>query len=311
MIYRKPAETFYPELEGAASGLIGTLGVRIIDNANGADAVARTTTGMTEVPAGSGHYIATLTAPAAKGEYTILWDTGTVTPESTFTEELEVVATLPAPPVELPGYPTVDTLVAASTVTELTALPPDAQDALRSSAIAAIEEFCGQPFNLEAGVTKHMDGQGANQLFLPRRLEFLAAVLVNGVNVLGAVALSESRSRLHYTGQLAIGYYEQAMAEVTGEKFPTGFDNVAIAGDWGWPQCPEPVTVALRFDMEDTARADTNQLSATVAAYRKLGIRDVSQGPLSVDVQGVPGLTPRVQQLLRPFIWQGEVGALA
>jgi hypothetical protein len=308
VIFHEPSEVFYPELDGADSGLVGTLGVRIISNADDSEAVARITSPMSEAPPGSGHYIAQITAPAVPGEYSIVWDSGVVSPGTVFTEELEVVeGRVPG----LPGYPTVEALVSASGVTELTALPADAQDALRSSSIAAIEEFCGQAFDLEQGVVKHIDGQGANQLFLPRRLDALTAVLINGVNVLGAVALSDSRSRLHYTGMGVFGYYEQAMADVSGERFPTGFDNVTVSGDWGWPECPEPVAVALRFDMEDTARADTNQLSATVAAYRKLGIRDVSQGPLSVDVLGVPGLTPRVQQLLRPFIWQGEVGALA
>ena len=48
------------------TGLTGTLGVRITDNA-GATTLARTTAGITEYPAGSGIYAVTLTSPGAGG----------------------------------------------------------------------------------------------------------------------------------------------------------------------------------------------------------------------------------------------------
>lgn len=57
------------------TGLVGTLGVRIIDNA-GATTVARVTAGIAEYPAGSGIYTKTLAAPATGGQYTLAWDDG-------------------------------------------------------------------------------------------------------------------------------------------------------------------------------------------------------------------------------------------
>lgn len=75
MVLSKPAEAF----EAVAqfdTGLTGTLAVRIIDNA-GATTTARTTTGITEYPAGSGVYEVTLTAPADRGQYSLVWDDGT------------------------------------------------------------------------------------------------------------------------------------------------------------------------------------------------------------------------------------------
>src|SRR4051812_13027425 len=53
-----------------------TLGVRITDN-QGATTTARTTVGITEYPAASGLYAITLTAPAAAGQYSVVWDDGT------------------------------------------------------------------------------------------------------------------------------------------------------------------------------------------------------------------------------------------
>jgi hypothetical protein len=55
------------------TGLTGTLGVRIIDNA-GATTIARVTAGIAEYPAGSGIYAKTLTSPGTAGQYTIVWD---------------------------------------------------------------------------------------------------------------------------------------------------------------------------------------------------------------------------------------------
>jgi hypothetical protein len=69
-----PSDTF----EAVAqfdTGLTGTLGVRITDNA-GATVTARATTGIAEYPAGSGIYEVTLTAPDTRGQYTLVWDDG-------------------------------------------------------------------------------------------------------------------------------------------------------------------------------------------------------------------------------------------
>ena len=125
------------------------------------------------------------------------------------------------------------------------------------------------------------------------------------------MVLSDDHSRLHRSPSVGIGYYEQAMAEVSGEQFPLGFGNVAIDGTWGWATIPENVITALRWDMEDTAVADANPLSGTVRAYRKLGLRNIAQGNLTADMTGTPSVSGRVAQLLRPYMWQGQVGALA
>jgi hypothetical protein len=75
MILAPPSETF----EAVAqfdTGLTGTLAVRIIDN-EGNTTTPRTTTGIAEYPAGSGVYEVTLTAPADRGQYSLVWDDGT------------------------------------------------------------------------------------------------------------------------------------------------------------------------------------------------------------------------------------------
>lgn len=93
MIYATPGSSIEATLSGAPTGLTGTLGVRILDNTGGTT-LARQTSGISEFPAGSGFYSVTLGAPATAGQYTVMWDTGSVTPSTTFTDDL-VVAALP------------------------------------------------------------------------------------------------------------------------------------------------------------------------------------------------------------------------
>ena len=77
MIYAAPGATFTATAEGFATGLAGTLGVRIRTLA-GVDVLARTTAGITEGtdPDFSGivEYSVSLTAPATVGVFEVVWD---------------------------------------------------------------------------------------------------------------------------------------------------------------------------------------------------------------------------------------------
>lgn len=95
-IYSAPGATFYSILDNTPTGLVGTLGVRIIRNSDDVEVSARTTAGITESPAGSGRYKAALQAPEVKGTYTVLWDTGTVSPSTTATDDLTVTSAPPS-----------------------------------------------------------------------------------------------------------------------------------------------------------------------------------------------------------------------
>lgn len=70
-----PGATFEASTSGWSTGLVGTIGVRVLDQVGGTP-IARTTAGIAELVAGSGIYGVTLTAPAAGGQYAIVWDDG-------------------------------------------------------------------------------------------------------------------------------------------------------------------------------------------------------------------------------------------
>lgn len=99
IITARPGESFDARVTGFPSGLVGTVRVRILDN-EGGTTLAATAAGIIEDPAGSGSYATTLVAPAEGGQYSVLWDTGTVGPSSTASDDLLVTL---APIVSLPA----------------------------------------------------------------------------------------------------------------------------------------------------------------------------------------------------------------
>lgn len=90
MIYSGTYSTFKCNFNAGATGI--TVGVQILDS-SGTVVMARTTSGITELPAGSGIYFKTidltaLPASPAPGHYYLLWDNGSVTPGNCTTEDL-------------------------------------------------------------------------------------------------------------------------------------------------------------------------------------------------------------------------------
>lgn len=112
MIEASAGSTVYAVAEGFASGLTGTIGIRVLNNATGATTTARTTSGISESPASSGRYVATLTAPSSDGAYSVLWDTGSVSPSTIVSEELNVGTTLASLGSQISGTVTVSSPVA-------------------------------------------------------------------------------------------------------------------------------------------------------------------------------------------------------
>jgi hypothetical protein len=212
------------------------------------------------------------------------------------------------------AYPTAAELVAESNIPALTELSPEQQEDLYVQSVAAIEEFCGQTFDFVPDAEFTLSGSGTDVLYLPKRLEVVASLVVEGSALSAAdVYLDTSFDRLvvkpNVTGSW--NYYEQALYELS-DSLPMIFaydeDNVTILGDWGWSVFPEVVHIALRKDMEDTALADTNLLSQTIRSYRKFGMRDISQGNLRASFGFAPGLGDDVINMLQPYVWLGQVG---
>jgi hypothetical protein len=152
-IYAHPGAVAFSELDGAPTGLVGTIGYRIIRKSDNVEVVARTTAGIIESPAESGRYQATFTAPTAKGEYTVFWDLGTVSPETTTADDLVVTNNLAEVIEGEPGrILTLEEYKARRKKTEASVEADEALEAALLSAEDAVLQYTGRDFTTAQAV---------------------------------------------------------------------------------------------------------------------------------------------------------------
>jgi hypothetical protein len=89
MIQTTPGTYFDALCVGFDSGLVGTIGVQIVDDSDNT-VYGRTINGITENPPASGIYHVNLLSPVDKGNYLVQWDTGVISRPTVAIEELEV-----------------------------------------------------------------------------------------------------------------------------------------------------------------------------------------------------------------------------
>ena len=211
------------------------------------------------------------------------------------------------------AYPTRSQLVADSTLEALVSLTAAQQDILYLAAKFAVEEYTNQDFSDETAVVKKFDGSGGRRVYLPKRLEAITALSVQGSALaVGDVEIGPDRDVLTVKPDAGYRtYYERALMAIQdypGLLFTAGTNTVTVTGNWGWATFPQAVRDAMRIDMEDSALGDSSALSQTLRAYWKLGLRDVSQGNLRAAIEGPGALSVRAQTLLQPYIWEGRTG---
>lgn len=213
------------------------------------------------------------------------------------------------------AYPTRADLVGDSTVAELTTLSADDQDALYESAVNAVEDYTGQTFTA-ATEARLLDSKGGVRLYLPWRIETLTALEASGTAFSAIdVDISYKRDYLTLTPTAGISnYYLRALNDVmdfSSRTFPIGENKVSITGVWGWTTCPKAVALALRWDMEDMARAAATAGYGALAAYKAQGASKVRQDTLEVWFESGNnkiGLPSRAVALLEPYVWLGDLG---
>src|SRR3990167_6833959 len=148
MIYAAPGATFEAVAQGFATGLVGTIGARLIDNVGGTT-TARVTAGITEFPASWGVYELVMTAPTTQGEYTVIWDDGTVSPSHVATESLTVTSSAVVTANTANEYVTRASLKTTLELTSETYADSDIDDAV-AAASRAVDALCGRRFYADA-----------------------------------------------------------------------------------------------------------------------------------------------------------------
>ena len=206
------------------------------------------------------------------------------------------------------AYPTLAQITESAP--ELATLTPEQRQALYLTSIASIEKFCGQSF---AGTTtKAVDVQSVRSdvLYLPERLIELDAIVpyLGDPAELSAIARTHDGARLVWKKDtVGVGYYEQALQEISGYSYPTMFPDgwVTVAGTWGWEDSPAAIDIALRQDMIGSVTTEDNALTATVNYMREMGIDSISQGNLNLNLSQMPAMAPGVSELLEDYVFLG------
>ena len=245
MIWVAPGATFEATLQGATTGLTGTIGVRILDGA-GATTVARSTSGIVEYPSGSGFYTATLTAPTTAGQYSVLWDTGSVGPTSTSAEDLTV--TYSQATTAGPSGSDLVTLAQAREFLQKQSVDTSQDSILQnviSRASAAVMEFTEREFApATASATRVFDVEIIGQTlvsFAPYDCRSVSAVTVDAD--VSAVTLSSAEYRL-YPNPAADGVYTGIRVMPFGisvGSVPWRHRQVSVTGAWGFSSVPVDV----------------------------------------------------------------------
>lgn len=299
VIVAAPGASFEASLQNAPTGLVGTIGVRIVDGIGGTT-TARSTAGIVETPAGSGIYVATLTAPTTAGSYQVVWDTGSVTPSTTAADDLVVASTAPAVSVAADGdlttlaavraymqTPAADTgsdAVAASLITRASQLimrwidrrvaPLDTVDAVRLVPLAGaartrhvwVGDLSAAPTTLrlldDDAATVVATIAAGDRLLYP--LERQSTDPIEAIRLLPAI------------GSLRSSWY----LEVTGK--------------WGWPAVPADIEHACILTVVTWLRRGVQALSAPAAEGLAPGENRPSGLPLEAEAALAYYRTPGV-----------------
>ena len=228
--------TSFETVNQFATGLAGTVGVRIIDNA-GATTTARVTTGITEYPAGSGIYQKTLTSPSTAGQYTIVWDDTTT---FKIVELVVTATTLGALTGEL--YVTRDEVKAALSMDGQTFADDDIDRAI-NAASRGIDEATGRFFFSSSDTRYYTPERNAE------------AIQIDDLTTLTSLEVDIGGSGTYTTWTVDSDFWLEPVNDINQSKpytqvrlrtqkqyvWPCWRRSVKITGTFGWAEVPAQV----------------------------------------------------------------------
>lgn len=244
-----PGTTFSAFADGFPTGLVGTIGVQILNADTGAVVTARTTVGISELAGLNGLYRAALTAPNTQGSYVVVFDANGVHA----TEELEV------------GYAAAVSGATGGLLTNLTAVKRslgregivdadgDARITLYIAAYSrAIAAYCDRVFIAEDGVARIYRYDGSGYLNLaPYELRGTPTLLEFDSDQSAPYTVAVTDYRLEPRGgdHLTGTYLWLSLPTLNRGAWPgnlsTPLDReVRVTGDWGPTSVPADVELA-------------------------------------------------------------------
>lgn len=315
-IYARPGTTAFSELDGSPTGLVGTIGFRIIRKSDNVEVAARTTLGITESPAGSGFYQAKFTAPAAKGEYTIFWDLGSVTPETTATDDLVVTNNIAEVIEGEPGrILTLAEYKARRQKTESSVERDEALEAALASAEDSILQYTGRDFTTPQVVETREFPWEVHSVILetddfvgkPSSISFeVPGVGAAAVFPTNAYWLGPREGPTHYyidftpsknLSSPSIGAmgFTRNLDTYFGSRGGADAVNVLVTAEFGWPGgAPASVKQAATWLVDEFSKSEGTQGDVQAEAIANLSY-------VYQRISEENTLPPRVTTLLDPY----------
>ena len=244
-----PGVAFEATTYGFPTGLVGTIGVRIMDG-QGATVTARTTAGIIEAPAGSGIYTATsLIAPNTAGQYQIVWDdTALFVPD-------DLVVTYTASAGVLLDATNLCTLAQVKRDPTLAAVGSTLDDLITETITQASLDFLEETDReivLLSGTNPHMREVDVGGYWAGRVIPIgdmaaapTAVVVVDGdgttVRTLTVATDVDVRPRVRQAWEPVTHLRLRARAGSLSPDY-----RLQVTGTWGWPAVPLNVQLAVR-----------------------------------------------------------------
>jgi hypothetical protein len=303
-MYAAPASSFEVTTEAFGTGLVGTLGVRIVDPPTSAVLTARQTTGIVEFPAGSGLYTATLTSPTPAGRYLVVFDESGVWDSV----ELDVTYSGVATPPVTPDLITLAQLKRALGDTTT------ARDALYAEVIVrssqAIRDYVIRDLKTPADVvatTRRFVYDGSGILQIDDAVEVETVTIIRP-NTADQVLTEDEYEPQPYRSNGTIPFYwldVLATYRVSPEMgFTSNLDTlwrkylpqttevfVDVEAKWGWNAIPESIVQAAIWTAVAFLENPRNVISEHVAGV----------GRTYANPSRAIAIPPRAQELLEPY----------
>lgn len=250
MILSAPSVSFEAVAQGFAVGLVGTIGVRVLDG-QGATTTARATSGIVETPASSGIYTATITAPATAGQYVVVWDDGTTHASEQLLVSSDYLS--PTAPSDAVALCTVEQVKRDPTLAAI----GTTQDTL----IAEVISQASRDFIAETGreivFTKAGSNPQARDLDIGGYHRDREIPVGDLASTPTAVALvmedgTTAATLTIATDVEALPRVREAWEPITAIRLRYSAGTISAAyrlrvtGTWGWPAVPEDVQLAVR-----------------------------------------------------------------
>lgn len=287
-IYAQPGASFDAFLQGLPSQAAR---VRIVDTPGTTVLYGPSAAGIAEVPAASGLYYVTLTAPLTRGTYAVQWDYGTATPVATD----GLVVSGAAPPVA----PTAGALCTLADVRAYLQKPAgdveqdELLELLIARATAAIHDYTQRELCDQGTLTRRFLVRGRVADLGRRDLRVATAIVLHPESDAPATLAATTGYTLHPPGQTAEGTYRLVKvasdAAVDSDHAARyGYALVDITGQWGAATIPDAVRQACVICVARWFRRD---VAATVSV--NVGTdEETDAGPESLPIGTRALLTP-------------------